>query len=478
MAITDRLRIKAARWLLKGIKAAEAWGPEWLNASFFEPTFQAIVREGYRANGIVLTCVTELALAFSEPKLRIYRDTGAGPDAILEHHPVLSLIRNPHAQISRSELLSLTMCYLALGGNAYWYKLRNGRRVVGLIPLSPAQLEPVPGGTKLVSHYERRDLPADASPAQKRIRVEDIIHFKWLPDPLRPWLGLAPLVSVAREIDTDNEMTRYLFALLKNEAIPRLMFTGPEGVPIDTDMLREQWQEQYSGDRRGKVAFLEGGIVPHRLSLDLHELAFEALRRVPESRICAALRVPPVIAGVNVGLEQMTYNNVANMRKRFAQDTMARIWSTFSETLTRQLLIPDFGADEGEVIGFDLNTVTALQEDRNALRVWANDAFSRGGIKLNEYRHYVGLPNDPNGDVYLYEMPIARGSKRMMVVDGKMLQVLRARQLDAGQQKRLALPDEVVINRAEVDEAIERWDLEMPEYEGLLDAEVAHDEQE
>jgi hypothetical protein len=62
------------------------------------------------------------------------------------------------------------------------------------------------------------------------------------------------------------------------------------------------------------VGIVEGGATINRMALNLQELAIEALRRIPESRIAGALRVPAALAGLYVGLEKMTYSNFQEAR--------------------------------------------------------------------------------------------------------------------------------------------------------------------
>ena len=113
--------------------------------------------------------------------------------------------------------------YLALGGNAYWHKVRGrSGRVVELWPYHAGNILPVPGGDTWIERYDFYE----ASGVKKPIPAEDIVHFKWPSiDPLQPWMAQPPLMAAAKDVDTDNEITRYLFALLKNDAIPRTVVT-------------------------------------------------------------------------------------------------------------------------------------------------------------------------------------------------------------------------------------------------------------
>jgi HK97 family phage portal protein len=402
MKLTTRVRAWMARGLVKAMGVT--WVPDWMRYSFMLPTFRALVREGYAANGAVFACVSALAFAFIEPTLRVY-ETKNGSRVEVENHPLTLKLRQPNAQMGMLELLIFTIIYLAVGGNAYWYKVRSkGKQVAEIWVLSDAQLTPVPGKTTLVDHYEL----IGENGALEPIPAEDIVHFKWLIDAERPWRGQAPLGAVAREVDTDNEVGRYLYTLLKNDAVPRLALIAPKDADVMDDStykrMRERWMDRQGGDNRGMPAILEGGLDIKTVGLDLKELAFEGLRGVPETRIAAALRVPMSVAGLGAGLNP-TYANKAGDEKSFTQRTLVPLWRLLESEITADML-PEFDKTKGREVAFDLSTVAALKEDLKDLRTWALDALAKGGIMLNEFRAFVGLAPDTNGDIYLRSMTI------------------------------------------------------------------------
>jgi len=401
MKLPSFLRLWLARLAVKA--SGLTFVPEWVRTSFLVPTFRTLAEEGYRANSIVFACISQLAFSFPAAHLRIWQQdaTSASGRTPLLQHPLYQLLtRPPSGQMGMSRLLAFTIVYMAIGGNCYWYKVRSAaKRVVGLLPLHDGQIRPVAAATGLVDHYE---LDTGANQPQP-IAAGEIVHFMWLPDPLHPERGLAPLLAVAREVDTDTEATAYLFALLKNDAIPRIALIAPAEAEVDpehAERLRTQWQEKYGGANRGGVGVFTGGLEVKQLSLNLQELAFEALRRVPEARIAGAFRTPPVLVGLNVGLEQMTYNNVAGMRRHFTEETLYPLWQQI-ETQVNASLLPEFG-DTGEVFAaFDYAGVPALAEVQQQKRVWAGGALAAGWVTVNEARGLADLSPDPRGDIYL-----------------------------------------------------------------------------
>ncbi len=421
MSVAERFRTWVLRGMVKAANLPVPFVPEWQRVQYMTPTFRALCIEGVRANGIVFNCISAHVFAYPEARLQVYKKGNSGLEP-LPNHPLQLLLDNPNPQMGQAELLQHIALYKVIGGNTYLYKVRsNARKVVELLPLNDSQIVPVAGATLPISHYLWIN---ETTGKEESIPADDIVHLKWMPDPLAPWRGLAPLVAVAREVDTDNAARKYLFTLLRNDAIPRLVVTMPPGShPLDADSLRRlkvDWQEKYGGDNRGLPFIAGGGMDVKTLSLNLQELAFEALSKVPEARIAGSFRVPPVMAFLNVGLEQMTYNNMEGMDRFFTQRTMVPLWRMDADEIGSDLL-KEFGGSSDLIVKFDTSEVASLQENVKELRTWANDALRSGGITRAQYQAYLGLPPDPNGNVYLMPMTTIETPAGIVSPSGKML---------------------------------------------------------
>ncbi|MCC6192272.1 MAG: phage portal protein [Anaerolineales bacterium] len=395
----DRFRL----WLAQGLVKAAALPvvAPWVNASFIEPVHRVLVREGYFKNGAVFACISALAFAYPEPPLMVL-DEDENPQP---KHPLRQLLRRPNPLMGEAELKVYTMVYKAIGGNCYWHKVRSkANRVIELWPYHAGQIKPVPGGPNWIAKYNY-DPYGDGRGLD--VPVEDIVHFKWpAPDPEQPWQAIPPLRPVARDADTDNELTRYLFALLKNDAIPRMAITLPATAVLDDPTerrLKSQWREKYGGDNRGDVAILPEGATMQRVGLDLKELAFDALHGVPEARIAGAFRVPAIVAGLNIGLSRSTFANFAEARQAFTEQTLVPLWQMDAGEI-ESALGPDFGGSA--LVAYDLGNVRALADKETAKWTRVTAAVTAGWLTVNQALTETGFETDPAGDVYLRGMAV------------------------------------------------------------------------
>jgi Phage portal protein len=136
--------------------------------------------------------------------------------------------------------------------------------------------------------------------------------------------------------------------------------------------------------------------------MNLRDLEFPDLRAYSESRICAALDVPPILVGAKVGLDRSTFTNYGEARKQLWEEAIFSLQRRFRDPVESQLL-PEFtGVGRARVhTRWDNSDVLALQEAESAKWERATNALARGGIMINDFRRTVGLDPVPGGDVFL-----------------------------------------------------------------------------
>lgn len=367
---------------------------EWGAYKFFPPTAENLISEGQKKNAIVYTCLSALAFSFIEPPLRSYK---VGPmeklDPLPARDPLQRLLRKPNPLMGPRIFGTYIATYLGGGGNCYIVKLRGLLgQPVELWPFNDAQIEIVTGSPNWIDHYCLYGKNGE----KIKIDTKDVIHLKWpTPDPNYPWRAQAPLMAAAREVAADNEMTRYIQALLSNDAVIRGIVKVP--FPLGEgklDDLRRQWEREHGEEMRGGITVLEGGMEYERIGLNMQELAADALRRIPESRITSSLRVPAQVAGVWVGLEKSTYSNFEEANEAYTHKTMAPLWAIVADELENEL-VPEFYGEEGldkYRIQYDLSKVSALQEDQNAKSTRIVAELQAEIVELNEARAALGYP--------------------------------------------------------------------------------------
>lgn len=418
MNFLQRLFVKAAAGALRFI-------PVWMRATFLPVSLTRLI-DGYHKNSAVAACTTALAFSFPEPPL-LYGTKVDGRFVPDYEHPINKLLQQPNPDMGQVELMQYAVTYAAVGGNLYLWKqpAQNGR-VRALWPFCDLNISPVPGETTeqgFVKEYLFDNGDGQEHPLEK----DRVIHWKWMPDPAQPWRGIGAIEFAIRDADRDTEASAYIYSLLKNNAVPPVVVTMAEGDELTegkADRLRESWRAKLGGEKAGNVAFLEYGMKAEKMGFDLQQLAGEALNAVPESRIAAAFRVPPVVAGLSVGLKRSDYGDQA-ARRAFTELTLAALWRSLASELLNGLK-DDFSLPDNAALQFDLRQVRALQEEE--IKRWERVtlAWNRSLLTRAEAKAELGMEPKGGDDVYFVSLASEFVPAGQAVVRGSGLDTAKA----------------------------------------------------
>lgn len=372
----------------------------WNEVAFPRITFRSLVDDGYSKHATVFACVNLYANTFPEPPLRVYETVGTA--RVFVPHPAAALFAEPNAEMSEDEFWKYWITYAAVGGLVCTWKERSRRGdVIGLWPLHRGQVAPVAAARGWLSHWQ---FDAGDGSAPIVIPKADIIPYRWAIDPLNPLDGLSPLVAAARAVDTGAEAMRYVYALLRNDAVPRTALVSKSILPdaIRTRMLT-QYADQYGGDNRGMPMILEGQDASvQRIGSNLDELGADALHTVPDSWITMAYQVPPVLIGTTGGLQRSIQGAPGEMMEYWTEMVRIPRWRSVEGTFTRHLLKAEYpDTPEGVGMGFDTSMVRALAEDEIKRRASVTTALAAGWYTVNEARVADRLEAVPTGNVFL-----------------------------------------------------------------------------
>jgi HK97 family phage portal protein len=355
-------------------------------------------------NSAVYACLAVKAKAFQEAPLRVFRFLGDNTEEWLDDHPLMELLADPHPSLSQPEVNWWVSVCLDTAGEAYLRKIRNrAGQVVQLWPLSPTTVtpettEPDKRAGVFISHY----VVDDGTDSRLELAPEDVVHFRNGVDDADHRRGLSPLRRLLREVASDEEATRFLEDLLHNFAVNSLAVTVPPGPMLTEEQakqIRDRLREDYGGGsrNRGHVAVVANGATLQQVGFSPQQLDLKTAHYIPETRICAALGVPPTLINLASGLEHSIYNNVRQGQEHFYEQTVVPLWRQVAATYTKQLLRPDYTPDRSIRLRYDLMDVRALQEDENEKWARLSVAVEKAWITKDEARAEVGLEPLPNG---------------------------------------------------------------------------------
>lgn len=373
-------------------------------------SYLKFVKEGYKRSPAAYACVERLASSVPEAIMRWYACDATGEHQ-LDDYPGRALIQRPNRFQTEYEFWEMTMRFLSIKGNAYWWKQRgNNGLPVALWPLRPDRVEPIIGkGTEVLAGWK---YSLDGRVPDEPIAPQDVLHFNY-GDPGDATAGIlggiGPLEVCAHDIDIDAEASKLVYALLKNYAMPGVVMTAKgELTPEEASRAKEKFVEKYGDMRRGVPAIIDKDTKIAQLSFNLRQIAMLDIRSQAQSNVCAAFGVPPILANLLVGLEHATYSNMEQARQFFAETTLSDLWKRLGDQVDLDMT-PEFvnvykGKTKYDVpptARFDTSKVRALAVHASnvAERYWR--VYQYGGITKNEMRAAIGLASLASGDVFV-----------------------------------------------------------------------------
>lgn len=390
-----------------------------------------VVEKAYKKNATVFACMWILQSMFPEPELWAWEREDRISYKPIQGHAVRKLFSKPNQDMSEVEFLQFVITYAPLGGNVYVWKQRDkARRVKSLYPFHDGHITPIRSANTrdgFVAYYVMDDGSNEQTSPWGLERVDllpgvaipksEIIHWKWMIDPLNPERGIGALEASAGDVLLANELRDYVYTFLKNDAKPPIIVTMAEGDEFTEDKakrLKEQWKESGSGANRGTPKFVPFGMTAQELSSTLRDMEFGELGDRPDANICMGFHINPVVVGAIVGLKNSTYSDFSEANKALALQTMTPLWRSFESEL-QQGLAGEIGFSADESIRFDRSQVAALQESEKEKEERIAGAFDSGGVTRAEYRRFLGLEVSEADDVYkesLATIWVPRGTLR------------------------------------------------------------------
>ena len=366
-------------------------------------------------NSTVMACIQAATRTFSDAQLVLLKGTEQ-----IKDHPALSLIKKPNPHYGSKFLWDGLLTSWMVDGNGYWFMERDGLSIpteLFYMPhflISPRWPE---NGKIFIKDYAYR--------VNGKIEILDpknVVHFMNGVNLQNTRSGQSPLISVLREICTENECATAAAAIMRNLGIPGLSFipdpVGAADLTLDQKhQLRLMASEKMAGDRRGEMMIMP---IPGKLEafgFTPEQLAFDKIRRIPQTAITAAFGIPAMFLGLAAGLDASTYANYQEAREAFYESFLLPTYKAIADQLTTNIL-PAFGEDPDEMqFHFDTSNIKALNEpeDQKATRI--REDWDSGIITLREAKMAKGFDYKENPETYeadnIYKWQIPTKSERL-----------------------------------------------------------------
>jgi HK97 family phage portal protein len=332
----------------------------------------------------VYAAVNAIAQEVARQRPQVVRATGTAAhdlEPLPLDHPLNHLLAAPNPWLTPWELWYLTILYLELTGNCFWY-LPQHQGVPAEVWVVPAPwVRVLPDARQFVRGYE---VAAPNTPTVQ-FGPDEIVHLKY-PNPLDPHYGLSPLQANALTVDANTELLKSRYHTFQAGQRPGMVLQTEQTLAEPTVRRLEETVQGRFGGRANwhRPLILEQGLRASPWTLTPAEMDYLNSARMTRDEIFALFRVPPPIAGLveNTGLGADIWFGA---RVMFCEGTVQPKLELLSQTLTRDL---------GQRFGADLRIRFGPCSPRNHEQSRADDELdARLGLRTyNEIRRARGLP--------------------------------------------------------------------------------------
>ncbi len=341
-------------------QTASSWGRE----EHLPSEFESVVQNAYKRSGVVFACELARTMVFGQTRFAYQRFRRGRPDEYFRTTDLAGLERPRRGETTRSLLVRMLLD-ADLSGTGIVARRPSGLRRVRpdwctLIVGSPN--DPMVVGDDLDAEligvmYE----PPNAR--HELLMAEDVAIFAPIPDPVGWFRGVPWITPILREMQSDLAATDHKLAFFRNGATPNMVISFEPTMSMSrVQEFKEKLDAQHQGARNAYKTLYLLGAKATPVGSDFKVMDFKQISGLSETRIAAAAGVHPVILGLSEGMQGSSLNagNYGQVRRRFADMTIAPLWEEAAATLEHLFPPPD----DSSRLWYDARDVPFLREDR------------------------------------------------------------------------------------------------------------------
>ncbi len=364
-----------------------------------DTNFAAYVGQAYKKGGVVFGVSEARRLLFSEVKF-CYRNKATGK---IYGNPGLALLENPWPNGTTGELLGRMEQDVTLAGNFYARIERDRLRrmqpdrvkiLLGVTDNKP----PNELNSEIAGYVYYPDGHTNNDKDGVVLTIDEVVHWSPIPDPTAQYLGMSWMTPIIREVQTDSSATDATQKFFDHGMTPNLAVKLPPEVASKEhfEQLRDAMQASHGGAQNAwKTLYLAAGADVTVVGANMENSGVRAVQAASETRIAAAGRCPPVVAGFSEGLQAATYSNYGQARRQFTDGFARPQWRSACAALEKVVTPP-----AGSELWYDDHAIAFLHEDaREAADTLTTHSAAIVGLVNGGYTSESAIESIVNGDL-------------------------------------------------------------------------------
>lgn len=368
-----------------------------------------IDRDQVLSNWAVWACVTLIAGDIGKVNLRLMDKVGDiwEETSSPAFSPVLS---KPNGYQTRQQFMESWILSKLLFGNTYVLLTRDNRGVVvQMHVLDPCRVTPLIADDGSVYYQLMQDDLPRVFEDRIAVPASEIIHdrFNCLYHPL---VGLSPIFSSGLAATQGQKIGLNAAKFFENMSRPSGILTAPGAISDATaQRLKENWDNNYTGDKIGKVAVLGDGLKYEQMSVTASDAQMVEMAKFSAEMICATFHVPAFKIGAGT---IPAGQKVADLNEIYYADCLHGLMDA-----VQTLLAQGLGLDTiVRAVKFDLHDL--LKMDMASLMTVLKTGIDAAIYAPNEARQKLNLPPLVGGDtVYMQQQDFPLDQVRLNKIE-------------------------------------------------------------
>ena len=349
--------------------------------------------DGVLSNPVVFACTTLIASDISKCNIRLVerRDDIWAEAVSASFSPVL---RKPNRFQNAQQFLESWVLSKLIWGNTYVLKQRDNRDVVvAEYVLDPCRVLPLVSETGEVFYQLNRDNLSGLMEDYPAVPASEIIHdrFNCL---FHPLVGLPPLFASSLAATQGVKIQANSSKFFENMSRPSGILTAPGAISKEkADALRDRWEQNYGGDKVGKVAVLGDDLKYQALGVTAVDSQVVEQWKASAETICSTYHVPPFKVGVGA---IPAGQKVEDLNRIYYSDCLQVLMDQIQDLQTEGLGLDTPKEGRQYAVQFDLDDL--LKMDTATYATTIKLLIDAAVMTPNEGRKRFNLPPVEGGD--------------------------------------------------------------------------------
>jgi HK97 family phage portal protein len=348
------------------------------------------------ATGTLFSIVDRTSNATALVDWKLYRKAKSGRKedrTEVTSHAALDLWNRPNPFMPRQEFVETSTQHYDLTGETEWViAKRPGIDLpLEMWPVRPDRMTPQPDRDTFLKGWVYTSPDGEQVP----LGLDEVIQLR-RPNPLDPYRGLSPVLSILPDLDTARYAAEWSRAFFLNSAQPGGIIEVPVHLSdSEFDEMRERWAEQHKGvNNAHKVAITEHGAKWVDRTISQRDMQFVELRGATREAIREAYGIPKFAIG---DLEDVNRATAEAAKAWFAEQLTIPRLERIKGALNNELL-PMYGPT-AQGLEFDYENPVPADAATEASQLTARSnaaaALVTAGFEAKGTLSAVGLPDIP-----------------------------------------------------------------------------------